>query len=54
MPHIRYLIDRNQLDFKDIFNYEFDPVSISLFEDSGKAHYLTAKSVLINILKLEL
>ena len=53
MSCVLYLLGSNQLDFTTLFNYELAPVPTSLFEDSGKACYLTTISVLMNKLKDE-
>ena len=48
MSRVLYLISNDQLDFKDIFNYELAPVPTSMFEDSGEARYAKNKSDLMS------
>ena len=47
------LLGPNQIDFKDVFNFELAAVPRSLFYETGNARYAKNKSVLMNKLKVE-
>ena len=47
------LLGTNQIDFKDVFNFELAAVPASLFYETGNARYPKNKSVLMNKLKVE-
>ena len=47
------LLGTNQIDFKDVFNFELAAVPTSLFYETGNARYPKNKSVLMNKLKVE-
>ena len=47
------LLGSNQIDFKDVFNFELAAVPRSLFYETGNARYAKNKSVLMNKLKVE-
>lgn len=47
------LLETNQIDFDDLFDYELAAVPTSLFDESGLARYPKSKSDLMKTLKVE-
>ena len=50
---VLHLLVTNQIDFKDVFNFELAAVPTSLFYETGNARYRKNKAVLMNKLKVE-
>ena len=47
------LVGTNQIEFKDVFNFQLAVVPTSLFYETGNARYPKNNSVLMNKLKVE-
>ena len=50
---VLYLLGMDQLDFKNLFDYELAPVPTSLFKDTGEPRFTSSKTTLKNKIKVE-
>ena len=51
---VMFLLSDGHIQMEDLFKYEFAPVPIALFKDTGEGRYPTSKAFLKNALKVEM